>query len=398
MSVGMSSGTGWPVSAQNARTRAGMSPGRRNRSSSGSMKAVNAGAVSAMRGELLVGGAVAGRPQGSPALLDQPQADDVADQPDRAGHAALVREVGGEAHVGDDGCGHLDTDRATTCRCSGRPSIDEASGAPTTADAVSCEPGSDHPRAREAGRTGDLGPQGPRTVPGSTTSGSIAVGMPRRSSIGRAQSRARASRHWLVLAFVYSATDAPDRKWANRSPISSRRSAWPSSGSLAADHRQQLVQRVDRHELDAGGRVDLLARHRRAHAGLHHPHGPCVPVVDRVRQQPAARVEEPEVDAPRVDTDRGDGTIGAGTTQARGDLAEQVQEVPVQRAGQRHRDVGEPVDVRDREAVAVERADEDPAALRAEVDRGQAERGVSQGGRPRRAAGGTPSPGPCRDR
>ncbi len=57
------------------------------------------------------------------------------------------------------------------------------------------------------------------------------MGIPSRSSSGRSQSRATGSRQPLVLAFVYSATELPHRKWAKRSPIISSRSAERSCGS-----------------------------------------------------------------------------------------------------------------------------------------------------------------------
>ncbi len=52
------------------------------------------------RGQLLVRGSVAGGPHRAPALLHQPQPHDVAQQADRAGHAALVGEVGGKGGIG----------------------------------------------------------------------------------------------------------------------------------------------------------------------------------------------------------------------------------------------------------------------------------------------------------
>ena len=57
--------------------------------------------------------------------------------------------------------------------------------------------------------------------------------MPSRSSSGRAQSRVNGSSIWLVLAFVYSASELPHRKWAKRSPIMSSRFAPRSCGSPA---------------------------------------------------------------------------------------------------------------------------------------------------------------------
>ena len=111
--------------------------------------------------------------------------------------------------------------------------VGPASGAPTTADAVSCEPGATTRASRRPVSAATSARTGPRTVPGATIGGRIPVGMPKRARSGRAQSRVTGSRHWLVLAFVYSATALPARKWWKRSAIMSSRSAWPSSGSPA---------------------------------------------------------------------------------------------------------------------------------------------------------------------
>jgi hypothetical protein len=159
-----------------------------------------------------------------------------------------------------------------------------------------------------------------------------------------------------------------------------------------AGHREQLEERVDGHELDSRGAVDLLARDRREGQVLH-ARCACVAVVDRVAEEPAAIVEEAEVHAPGVHPDRGHRATGGRPPQARGDVAEEAQEIPVERAGQRHRHVREAVDVLEGQAPAVEGPDDRAAALRAQVDGDQAEQRVSP-----RGVGGSPSPGPCMGR
>ena len=172
----------------------------------------------------------------------------------------------------------------------------------------------------------------------------------------------------------------------------------PQERIVRARHRQELVDGVDGHELDAGRGVDLVPGHQRERA-LDHAVGPRVAVVDRVREQPPALVEQAEVHAPGVDADRGHATGSPRLAQAGRDVAEQPQGVPVHRPGHGHGHVREAVDVLDGEPPAVERAHEDPPALGADVDGGQAQgAALSQGGRPPRGAGGTPSPDPCRDR
>ena len=242
---------------------------------------------------------------------------------------------------------------------------------PTTADAVSWEPGSDDARAREARRPRrGRARSGPRTVPGCDDLGQD-PGRDAEALQHRPGPVARDGVEALAGASrsVYSATALPDRKWANRSAIISSRSAWRSSGSSGADHREQLVQRVDGHELDAGGarRSRRAARSRRRRSGM--PVRPRVAVVDRVREQPAAVVEQPEVHAPGVHADaRRPGPPAPARRRPAIDVAEQAQEVPVERARERHRDVGEAVDVLEGQAAAVEGADDGPAALGAEID------------------------------
>ena len=100
--------------------------------------------------------------------------------------------------------------------------------------------------------------------------------MPRRSSIGRAQSRARASRHWLVDASVYSATRRrPTGSAANRSAISSSRSACSQQRIVASSAiASELVERVDRHELDAGRARRSRSRGTSSKTALEHAVGP----------------------------------------------------------------------------------------------------------------------------
>ena len=61
--------------------------------------------------------------------------------------------------------------------------------------------------------------------------------------------------------------------------------------------RRQLVERVERHELDARARVDLLARHEREHP-VHGVGGAVVAVADWLFHQRAVAVEERVIDAP----------------------------------------------------------------------------------------------------
>ena len=95
---------------RHAAIRAGMSPGARNDGSSGS----NTGPPARQRGggleqrlERLRRARPLPRPQ---RLLEQPQAGDVAEEPDRAVDPALVGEVRAPARLGEDRRGRLDAD------------------------------------------------------------------------------------------------------------------------------------------------------------------------------------------------------------------------------------------------------------------------------------------------
>ena len=241
--------------------------------------------------------------------------------------------------------------------------VGPASGAPTTADAVSWEPGATTRAPRRPVSAARSERRSPSTVPGCTISGRNPVGMPRRSSSGRAQSRvngiqALARAGVRVLGDGGPTQEVGEQVAHHQQPV--------GLGQLRvsrARHRQQLEERVDGHELDSRRAVDLLARDGRE-GQLGHARRARVAVVDRVAEQPAARVEKAEVHAPGVDADRCHGAAGGRPAQARGDVAEQAQKVPVERAGKGHRDVLEAVDVLHRQAPAVEGARPRPGRSR----------------------------------
>ena len=272
-----------------------------------------------------------------------------------------------------------------------------ASGAPTTADAVSWEPGattraparpvpaatSGRQRSEDRARLDDLGQE-----PG----GDAQPFQQRARPVTGERVEHLAGACVRVLGDRAPAQEVGEEVAHHEQPV--RRAELRVAGAC---HREQLVQRVDGHELDARGAVDLRAGNDRE--GLvDHARGPCVAIVDGVAQEAAARVEKAEVDAPGVHPDGGGRAVGSRRPEARGDVAEEAQEIPVERPVQHDRHVREPVDVVERQAPAVEGTDHDAAALRAQVDRDQAEGRVSQGGTPRRGAGGSRSPGRCTGR
>ena len=188
MSVPVSCGTGWPVSRRTPRTRAGMSPGRRKRSSSGSMKAVKAGAASASAASVLVRGSVAAGHRArrlswtsqSPITLRSRRIVP-ATPPSLVRLAARVTSDTTGAATSSPISDHVPDERNAV--------VGPASGAPTTADAVSWEPGATTRAPARPVSAATSGRRAPSTVPGCTISGRNPVGMPSRSSSGRAQSR-----------------------------------------------------------------------------------------------------------------------------------------------------------------------------------------------------------------
>ena len=106
---------------------------------------------------------------GADRLLEQPQAHDVAQEADPPVDAQLVREVGGPARLVADRRVELEARRGPRCRRRCRPTRSLASGTPTTADAVSCDPTCDDEDARRRARSRPRPPSrtGPSGVPGS---------------------------------------------------------------------------------------------------------------------------------------------------------------------------------------------------------------------------------------
>ena len=139
-------------------------------------------------------------------------------------------------------------------------------------------------------------------------------------------------------------------------------------GVVRADLAEQLVERVDGHELDARGHVQLIARDG-LEGHLEHGFVARVAIVDGVADEPAAGVDVGVVHAPGVDRDRVHRAISGGALHAREDVAELPGEVPVQRAAHPHRRVGIAMHRLDAQLVAVEAAHDGTATLGTEVQR-----------------------------
>ena len=138
--------------------------------------------------------------------------------------------------------------------------------------------------------------------------------------------------------------------------------------------REQLEERVELHELDAGRGEDLVARHaaeRLSHAWCRcgcrgsdtaaRPAGRC----GRAAHSPRPRCRSPgwQARAPQHAT---------AFLQPFLDLHEKPRRIPVQAvaagAGKMHRPVGEAMDFFERQPLAVEPSDDRPPARRAEVE------------------------------
>ena len=129
----------------------------------------------------------------------------------------------------------------------------------------------------------------------------------------------------------------------------------------------QLIQRVERQELDAGDGVDLVGRDAFEH-GLHDAVGALVAIVIRVLQEDALLADERVVAAPGVDADAVD-RRGGRALHPLLDLEPDAQDVPVERAVLADRLVDEAVDLADVEHARAEPAEHGAAALGSEIER-----------------------------
>jgi len=129
----------------------------------------------------------------------------------------------------------------------------------------------------------------------------------------------------------------------------------------------KLVNRVQRHELDAGLGVGCRPVHARPgvfNAGRR----ARVAITPHRRHHPPASVEKHVVHAPRISADAGDGQLArGGLFQAGLQLVEQAVNVPMQRAAGFDRAVGKAMQILQDNFAAGERAEYKTAAVRAEV-------------------------------
>ena len=210
---------------------------------------------------------------------------------------------------------------------------------------------------------------GPSSVPGSIRSGRIARGMPRPRQSSSDQVPLRGSSNWVVEASVRSPARRPVKSQPKRSGIISSVSADSRSGDFDLRQGQELIERVERQELQAGDLVDPLARDA-LERRVEHAVGPRVAIMHRVAQQGIAPSDQAEIDAPGIDADAVELAAGRSRLPQRDlELLEEPGQVPVERIEHPDRAVGEAMDLLQLEPLAVEAAQEPPAALGAQVQR-----------------------------
>ena len=244
-----------------------------------------------------------------------------------------------------------------------------AVGTPATAEAVSCAGGATTLTLRRPVRSATPGRSAPSLVPGGTTFGNMRAGRPNFFSRPVAQLRVSGLRHCEVEAMVNSATREPHSAQWMKSGMNSRQSAASSRSGRVCLVRQQLEQRVELHELQAGLGEDFRARHL-LEGLLHHPVGAGVAVGVRLAQHFVAAGEQHVVHAPGVRADGDDGLAVFLRREGEAvlDFGPEPHDIPAERVAQVHGAVGEAVDFFEADGLAVPEAGHHAAAFSAEVN------------------------------
>ena len=129
----------------------------------------------------------------------------------------------------------------------------------------------------------------------------------------------------------------------------------------------QLIQGVERQELDAGDGINLVGRDAFEH-GLHDAVRALVTIVIGVLQEDALLADERVVAAPGIDADAVDGRGGSALHPLL-ELEPDAQDIPVERSVLADRFVDEPVQLADVEHARAEPAEHGTAALGSEIER-----------------------------
>ena len=197
---------------------------------------------------------------GPAALVEQPQARDVAEQAERSRDTALVRQIGCEGLIVDQRLLCLDSDerpRADAEECGAGPSEGHRSHRRSGVVRRDC----DDRRPVQPRCLADIGGAGPSCVPGATISGNRRAGMSRRSSRSVAQppcARVVALRRRRVRELGRAAAAEPV---VDEVRDEQQRLGGLERGIVLIGHRGELEHRVDRHQLDPRALIELARRY-----------------------------------------------------------------------------------------------------------------------------------------
>ncbi len=266
-------------------------------------------------------------------------------------------------------------------------------GTAATADAVSCEPTAITGRSAPM-RSATSGRSRPMTVPGSTRSarGGVDPETGRERHIPGAGLHVQQACRRGVGPFGDAGTGEEEGEEV--------RDEERGVGVVSELVRPELVERVEREELQAVAGVELLERDQGVDL-VHAAGGAVVAVVERLGEQ-LTGTQEAVVDRPRVDADGLDVRFPAHRfREAVEDMGDEGVEVPVQTVGAGHRSVREPRHGLELQDARPHSADHHPTARGAEIHRRDRTdvpygRGRAVVGHRRNAAATPESTGMCR--
>src|SRR4029079_12209671 len=164
-------------------------------------------------------------------------------------------------------------------------------------------------------------------------------------------------------------------------------------GRLGQLHGEKLIERVELHELEAGGFENSLARDNRKRL-VENADGATVAVVVRNSKQLVVFVQKTEIDAPGIDTDAGNlvRIELAGSAEAAGGMLPETHQRPMHVLSRMDAAVVETIDLFERQLLPIKKAGADPAAGGTEVD-GEEDLGSVGHSKSLRGAGWRPAAG-----
>src|SRR2546430_8355684 len=130
--------------------------------------------------------------------------------------------------------------------------------------------------------------------------------------------------------------------------------------------RNQLIQSIDRHELNAGGEIDLFFWNS-FETPLHHSAGSSVPIMIRILQQFAAFPEQGIIPPPAISPDSFQ-LRAFELAKSFANLQPEPCNIPMERAAILNRFIGEAVDFLGCDYSGVEMRQNRPPALGAKIE------------------------------